>query len=91
MVNAVTAEAHEVGKLRWRCRRGMRELDVILSRYLEEQYSTALPAHRQAFRELLDSQDPMNHDYVLGRLSPADAVLAALIEQLTAGSRNDRY
>jgi antitoxin CptB len=31
----------EIGKLRWRCRRGMRELDVLLSRYLDEEYRTA--------------------------------------------------
>jgi succinate dehydrogenase flavin-adding protein (antitoxin of CptAB toxin-antitoxin module) len=26
----------DLGKLRWRCRRGMRELDVLLTRYVNE-------------------------------------------------------
>ena len=90
--DGVTApEAQEIGKLRWRCRRGMKELDVLLTRYVEEEYSNAPPAHRQAFRDLLDSQDPLIHAYFLGRLSPPTAILCALIERITASPANDRY
>jgi antitoxin CptB len=80
----------EIGKLRWRCRRGMKELDVLLSRYLEEEYRDATPEHKQAFRLLLDSQDPLLHAYFLGRESPPDAVLSSLIERITVGRTNDR-
>jgi len=30
--------APELGKLRWRCRRGMKELDVLLARYVDERF-----------------------------------------------------
>jgi antitoxin CptB len=81
---------HEIGKLRWRCRRGMKELDVLLSRYLEEEYRDATPEHKQAFRQLLDSQDPLLYAYFLGREPPPDAVLSSLLERITVGRTNDR-
>jgi antitoxin CptB len=84
-----TADAQEIGKLRWRCRRGMKELDVLLSRYLDEEYSHAPPDHRQAFRDLLDPQDPVIYAYFLRRQAPPTAVLSTLIERMTAGPTND--
>jgi len=60
----------DIGKLRWRCRRGMKELDLLLTRYVDEQYREAAPDHRQAFRRLLDCHDPLIYDYLLGRVSP---------------------
>jgi antitoxin CptB len=80
----------ELGKLRWRCRRGMRELDVLLTRYVDEEYRTAAPEQQEAFRRLLEVQDPVMHAYFLGREIPPDAVLASLIARITAGARNGR-
>jgi antitoxin CptB len=81
--------AGEIGKLRWRCRRGMRELDVLLTRYVEEEYRTAAPEQQRAFRRLLDIQDPVMHAYFLGREEPPDAELASLIARISA-AQNDR-
>jgi antitoxin CptB len=79
----------ELGKLRWRCRRGMKELDVLLSRYVEEQYCGASSADQEAFRQLLEAQDTVIYAYCLGRERPP-APLAALIDRITANSRGDR-
>jgi antitoxin CptB len=80
----------EIGKLRWRCRRGMKELDLLLTRYVDEQYGGAAPDHRQAFRRLLECNDPLIYDYLLGRASPPDAVLSSLIERITSARPNGR-
>jgi len=80
----------EIGKLRWRCRRGMRELDVLLTRYVDEEYRTAAPEQQEAFRRLLDIQDPIMHAYFLGRETPPDTELASLIARIAAGVRNAR-
>jgi antitoxin CptB len=80
----------ELGKLRWRCRRGMRELDVLLTRYVDEEYHTAAPEQQEAFRRLLDLQDPLMYAYFLGRETPLDAALASLIARITADARNGR-
>ncbi len=63
----------------------MKELDVLLTRYVDEQYRDATPDQQAAFRRLLDSQDPLIYAYMLGRESPADPSLASLIRDITAG------
>ncbi|HWJ35523.1 MAG TPA: succinate dehydrogenase assembly factor 2 [Steroidobacteraceae bacterium] len=80
----------EIGKLRWRCRRGMKELDLLLTRYVDQQYRTAPPDHQRAFRELLDAQDPLIYAYCLGQASPPDALVASLVERIISGAVNDR-
>jgi antitoxin CptB len=76
----------ELGKLRWRCRRGMKELDVLLSRYVEERFCDASLEQQQAFRELLDAPDPVLYAYCLGQVPAPPGVLGALIERITAAS-----
>ena len=79
----------ELGRLRWRCRRGLRELDELLTRYVDREYAAASAAHQAAFRALLDSHDPVIYAYFLGRQTPEDPVLSSLIDRITAGAGND--
>jgi succinate dehydrogenase flavin-adding protein (antitoxin of CptAB toxin-antitoxin module) len=62
----------------------MKELDVLLTRYLDAEYPTAAPAAQAAFRDLLDCQDPLIHAYCTGRERPPTAALSALVERLIA-------
>ncbi len=64
---------------------------MLLSRYLEQRYAAASPAHQEAFRQLLDSQDPLIYAYFVGQATPPDAALSSLIDQITASVSNDRY
>jgi len=75
--------ASEEGRLRWRCRRGMKELDILLSRYMDERFSAAPPQEQEAFRRLLESPDPQIYAYCLGSERPPEH-LAALIGRITA-------
>lgn len=79
-----------LGKLRWRCRRGMRELDVLLTNYLDSQYLAAPAEERSAFRQLLESQDAVIHAYCLGSLAPPTAQLRLLLGKITSLSGRDR-
>jgi len=72
----------ELARLRWRCRRGMKELDTLLVRYLDGRYRAADPADQGRFRELLELQDPELAAFVLGRAVPEDAELARFIQRL---------
>ena len=74
----------KIGQLRWRCRRGMKELDVLLTRYLDEGYRDAPLSEQQAFRRLLEAHDALLYAYFLGRVPAPDAVLSALVERITA-------
>lgn len=76
----------EPGKLRWRCRRGMKELDLLLQDYLDARYPTAPPREQRLFAELLELQDPELHAWLLGRESPADPGMAAVIDQIRAAA-----
>jgi antitoxin CptB len=75
--------AEELGRLRWRCRRGMKELDILLTRYIDERFCTASPQEQEAFRGLLEIQDPVIYAYCLGQERPPEH-LAVLIERITA-------
>jgi antitoxin CptB len=75
-----------MGRLRWRCRRGMRELDELLTRYLDEQYPGAGPAERAAFLQLLDSPDADLHAFCLRLRQPESPALRDVIERITTRS-----
>lgn len=69
----------QIGKLRWRCRRGMKELDLLTEGYLDRYYSSASAAEQQAFAALLDVQDPLLMSYMVGREVPSDPALAKVV------------
>jgi antitoxin CptB len=73
----------ELGRLRWRCRRGLKELDVLLTRYVNERLSSASDTERAFFDELLDTQDPVLYAYLLGQESPPEQ-WRALIARIAA-------
>jgi antitoxin CptB len=76
----------ELGRLRWRCRRGMKELDVLLTRYVEEHYGRASPAARLAFLELLEAPDPVIYAYCMGQAQPPTSILSSVIERITSNA-----
>ncbi|MEZ5535142.1 MAG: succinate dehydrogenase assembly factor 2 [Thiolinea sp.] len=49
----------EYSRFKLRCRRGMKELDVVLTRYLERDFPTADPQETELFDTLLELQDPI--------------------------------
>ena len=74
--------AAPAGRLRWACRRGMRELDVLMTRYLERDFPGASSVEREAFVRLLGLQDPVLAGYLLAGEPSADASLAAVIARI---------
>jgi antitoxin CptB len=61
----------------------MRELDVLLERYLRERYPSAPATEQQAFEALLDLPDPELFALLLRRQVPADAHWSHVIAKLT--------
>ena len=72
----------EMSRLRWLCRRGMKELDLVMSSYLERHYDSASPSQQAQFRHLLQMADPDLYNLLLGRGEPNDPELAALLQAL---------
>lgn len=56
--------------IRWQCRRGMRELDELLLRYLETRYDRADATEKRAFQSLLELSDPDLASYLLQQQTP---------------------
>ena len=79
----------ELGKLRWACRRGMKELDILLARYLDERFCGASNPEQAAFRRLLEIQDTILYRYCVGE-QPPPPEFATLIERITANLPADR-
>jgi len=72
----------ERGRLRWRCRRGMRELDALLERWLDRHFADAGVEQRAAFDRLLECEDDRLWAWATGRARPEDPALAALMDQI---------
>ncbi len=70
---------HATARLRWQCRRGMRELDQLLSAYLDLGYPRATADEKAAFAALLELPDPELAGYFLGRVEPEDPVIAVAV------------
>jgi antitoxin CptB len=70
------------GRLRWRCRRGMKELDVLLRRWLDEGWPRADDARRRTFEWLLEQPDPDLADWLIGGVRPADVRQAMLLDEI---------
>ena len=76
--------AAQLGRTLWRCRRGMKELDLLLERFGRRGWPQAAPAERALFEELLELPDPLLAGYLLGGVPPADPQMAPLLEQIRA-------
>ena len=71
-------------RLRWHCRRGTKELDLLLLRYVDQVYPGADVAVRQDFERLLETQDPELAGWLYGRDEAADPALRSLVAVIRA-------
>ena len=72
----------KTSRLRWLCRRGMKELDLLLINYLENIYPSAEPSEQQAFESLLEMADPDLYTLVTGKTHTKDPQMARVAEVL---------
>ena len=75
-------ENAEIKRLRWRCRRGMRELDQLMLRYLDGRWPMADDAERKQFLRLLDCEDDKLWAWFMGREQAADRELHELVQRI---------
>jgi len=69
----------EQSRLRWLCRRGMKELDVVLTGYLESHFELASEAEKKAFVDLLDMHDPDLYALLMGRQSSSNQTIETVL------------
>jgi antitoxin CptB len=56
----------DLSRLKWQCRRGTKELDFLLNRYLETEYPVATQQEQAWFMELLKLEDDKLIEILMG-------------------------
>jgi antitoxin CptB len=80
----MTIEHRRLERIRWRCRRGKLENDLILTRFLDAHGAMLRESDLASLDRLLDMPDDTLWDLIAGRAEPDDAALAPLVARLRA-------
>jgi antitoxin CptB len=81
-VSRSAQDARQFERLRWRCRRGLLELDLILLDFLEHRFQTLSPPEQEAFTQLLSTPDNTLLAYIQGVQNPAEKELMQIITKI---------
>ncbi|UCE76981.1 MAG: succinate dehydrogenase assembly factor 2 [Gammaproteobacteria bacterium] len=76
----------ELARMRWKCRRGMLELDLLLRDFLNSGYGRLDATQRRCFDQLLDYPDAVLLEWFMGRIRPADKDVAQLVEKIRSAA-----
>ena len=79
-----TLDPVRLSRLRWRCRRGLLENDLILTRFLDARGEQMTDDEGAALGRLLDLEDGELWDVLSGRVELDDATLRPLVAELRA-------
>lgn len=79
---AISAE--HLSKLRWRCRRGTQELDLLLMRFIAQRAASAAPAEIALFERLLACEDRELQRWFLAYAPCPDLELSTLVDAIRA-------
>lgn len=85
----MTGSAPAAARLRWLCRRGSRELDLLLQGFLERGYPALSSLDKARFRDLLEENDPDIYAWVVGRAKPANPGYQALVDAMRKTATGD--
>ncbi len=74
-------------RILWRCRRGIKEMDIVLQDFIKNSYDELNNENKSAFSKLLEEQDLDILNWVLGKEKPEDKTLIEIIKKIRS-SRN---
>jgi len=80
-------ELPSTDRLRWQCRRGMLELDVLFDAFLDNKYDAISDQQKRDFLKLLDCPDPLIMAWVMGDETPPTPEFEALIAEMRSPQR----
>lgn len=76
-------------RLAWQCRRGMLELDLMLQSFIDKRYHSLPVNTKKAFHQLLNCQDQILLDYLMGHEIPTDKDVADVAKQVREAAGPD--
>ncbi len=77
--------ASRVSKLKWLCRRGMKELDVLLERFLDQHQQLLLDGYWPELESLLQNEDDLLWDWLQQPACEPAAAYRDVLEKIRAG------
>ncbi len=72
----------ELDRVRWHCRRGMLELDLLLQRFVDRHLESLTPDEMERFKAVLDLQDGDLWQLLSGRADVQDERLKPIVAMI---------
>ena len=79
-----------LARLRWKCRRGMLELDFFLERFIKNKLEHLDDKEINIFDEMLDCSDPELLAWFMGHQTPEDKEVLAVVKLITGGDDDNK-
>ena len=81
---SISQEEFNLGRIRWDCRRGIKEADVLLGPFFEARFASLSHADKQAFVHLLEQHDVDLFEWFTLRSRPEEADLQRMVDMIVA-------
>jgi len=85
--SAAMDQAQLIQQMRWRCRRGILEVELLLQPFFERHAAELVTSRRSVFENLLASNDTDLMQWLTEGGMPEDAELAQMIQEIIAEAR----
>lgn len=76
----------ELARMRWKCRRGMLELDLLFKGFLDCGYAQLNEQQQHCFDRLLDYPDAVLLEWMMGRIRPTDKDVVQIVNKIRAAT-----
>ena len=80
---------NDQSRLLWRCRRGIREMDLLLERFLQQHHPLLTEDEKKTFDALLDEADTDLLNWIMGRSEPENPSYNPLLARLRSSNLDD--
>ncbi len=75
-------------ELRWQCRRGMLELDILLNTFLDTQYRKLNESQRETFVMLLSYPDQTLFELLMDKMTSANPAITDMVKRVRESTRS---
>lgn len=85
MTNPIETPEDKYRRLAWQCRRGIKEVEVVLLPFFEQHFLSIPAADQALFERLLEEQDVDMFEWFTKRTLPEDQDLARIVKMVLFG------
>lgn len=73
---------NDQSRLLWRCRRGIREMDLLLETFMHRHYPSLSEHEKKLFEDFLNESDPDLLNWIMGRSEPGNGAYLPLLAKI---------